>query len=386
MARAKVKAKKNIVVTASDLAKKYPGSGVAAKIVLPKENLIWIPSRCIPLNYAMGGGVPYGHILENFGEESSGKTLSALDFGYVTQTLGGEIIYNDGEQSFTADWAEKNGLDLGRIHLYNQTSVEYVSDWVADTALSIRSRLKSNEPILFIQDSLAALDCEANINSASIDAKAEMGNRAKAIYKMLRIRNQMFADLGITCIFINQLRKKVGAGMFEDPDTTPGGAAMKFYAHQRVGFYAGKQITNGSKTNKERWGVEVSIRLKKNKVAPPRPTFKADIYFNPESGKPIGFDRYAGLFDVLLQTETLTRSGSSIYLGDTKIASSEDRFYEKIEDDEELRGKLIRRSGINTISKTRKLLENQTKNLYPVTMAKVERQSATKEEMEDDDE
>ena len=239
MARAKEKPKKNIVLGSQDLAKKYPGSGVAASIVLPRENLIWIPSRCIPLNYAMGGGTPYGHICENFGEESSGKTLAALDFGYSTLSLGGEIIFNDAEQSFTADWAEKNGLNLKKIHLYNSTSVEYVSDWLADTALSIRSRLKSNEPILFIQDSLAALDCDANINSTSMDAKAEMGNRAKAIYKMLRIRNQMLAELGVTCIFINQLRKKVGAGMFEDPDTTPGGAAMKFYAHQRVGFYAG---------------------------------------------------------------------------------------------------------------------------------------------------
>ena len=385
MARAKEKPKKNIVLGSQDLAKKYPGSGVAASIVLPRENLIWIPSRCIPLNYAMGGGTPYGHICENFGEESSGKTLAALDFGYSTLSLGGEIIFNDAQQSFTADWAEKNGLNLKKIHLYNSTSVEYVSDWLADTALSIRSRLKSNEPILFIQDSLAALDCDANINSTSMDAKAEMGNRAKAIYKMLRIRNQMLAELGVTCIFINQLRKKVGAGMFEDPDTTPGGAAMKFYAHQRVGFYAGKQITNGSKTNKERWGVETSIRLKKNKVAPPRPTFKADIYFNPESGKPIGFDKYEGLFDVLLATDTITRSGSSVYLGNTKIATSEDCFYEKIEEDDDLRGKLIRRSGINTISKTRKLLESQTKNLYPVTMAKVEKQSSIKDEDEDDD-
>ena len=128
MARAKEKPKKNIVLGSQDLAKKYPGSGVAASIVLPRENLIWIPSRCIPLNYAMGGGTPYGHICENFGEESSGKTLAALDFGYSTLSLGGEIIFNDAQQSFTADWAEKNGLNLKKIHLYNSTSVEYVSD------------------------------------------------------------------------------------------------------------------------------------------------------------------------------------------------------------------------------------------------------------------
>ena len=101
----------------------------------------------------------------------------------------------------------------------------------------------TNEPILLVTDSMAALDCMENINSKMVDSKADMGNRAKAIYKMFRIRSEMLFKLGVCQIWINQLRKNLSAGMFQDPDTTPGGAAMKFYASQRIGFYGGKQIT-----------------------------------------------------------------------------------------------------------------------------------------------
>ena len=374
------------VSSSTTLASKYPGSGLASTICLLPDDTLWLPSRCLPLNYALGGGIPYGHKAEFFGEESSGKTLAALDFGYTCQALGGEIILNDAEQAFTIQWAEQNGLNPAKIHLWNSTSIEYISDWLADTMISVRSRLKNNEPILFILDSLAAVDCEANVNAGMIDAKAEMGNRAKAIYKMLRIRSQMMADLGVTGIFINQLRKKVGAGMFEDPDTTPGGGAMKFFAAQRVGFYAGKQITSGTKANKKRLGVETSIRLKKNKVAPPRPTFKADIYFNPEAGKPLGFDRYLGLLDILVSTEVVERRGSNVYFKDNMIARSEDRFNELIEEDAELRGKLIKRSGINTISRTRRKIEAAEGNLFPVKITAVKSQVNSEPEDDDEDE
>lgn len=218
MAVKKPKAKKDQVLSDAKIASKYPGAGLANKVSVEKDDQLWLPSRCLPLTYAMGGGIPYGRILEIFGEESSGKTVVAQDFGAVCQSMGGEIIWNDGEQAFTPFWAEQNGLDPKRIHLYNSTSVEWVSDWLADMAISIRSRLVNNEPIVFIQDSIAALDCEANINGSQIEAKAEMGNRAKAIYKMVRIRNEMLAELGVISIFINQIRKKVGATKWEDPD------------------------------------------------------------------------------------------------------------------------------------------------------------------------
>lgn len=356
------------------LAKKYYGLGKASEIAILPEDALWLPSRNIYLNYTMGGGIPYGKICEIFGGESSGKSLVAMDFGYCAQYLNGIVLWNDAEQAFDPHWAEQNGLDLDRVMLYPETSIEKISDWSADMAITYRSRLKNNEPILLVTDSTAALDCEANINAIQFDAKAEMGNRAKALYKYLRIRNQMFAELGITIIFINQLRKKVGATMFEDPDTTPGGDAMKFFASQRMAFFQKKQITEGTKDNKVWLGNEVSVRMKKNKVAPPRPTFTTEIYFNEEYGR-VGFSRYSNLSQLLIRTEAVKKieGKAGYYMGDKKIAKGKEDLEGVIEGDAELRRKLLRRSGVNTLSRTRKKMDklnNSGVNRYPVIIKK----------------
>lgn len=364
------------ILSSQQIKTKYPGAGLASEICFSPDNSLWLPSRCIPLTYKMGGGIPYGKILELYGMESSGKTLIALDFASVAQSLGGEVMINDAEMAFTKDWAIKNGLDPSKIHLYQETAVEPVSDWIMDTALSIRSRLTNNEPIVFIQDSIAALDCLANINSSQSDAKAEMGNRAKAIYKMVRIRNQMLSELGVISIFINQVRTnlKAAASRFSgvDPDTTPGGAAMKFYASIRVGVYAGRQIKEKVNGYEDRVGSETSVRIKKNKVAPPKPTFKAKMYFNPEYSKPLGLDRYFGFAEILISLGTVDRKpGSSlIYFNGELVARSEDGFDTKLAKDSKLRKALIEASGINTISKTRKAIEGISTNLFPIRTRK----------------
>jgi len=362
------------VLSDKELSNKYYNSGLASKIsVLPEESL-WLPSRNLYLNYTMGGGIPYGKICEIFGGESSGKSLVAMDFGYSAQYLGGIVLWNDAEQSFDPHWAIANGLQLDKTHIFNETSIELVSDWAADMTTTMRSRLKNNEPILLVHDSIAAFDCEANINSIQTDAKAEMGNRAKALYKYLRIRNQHFSELGIIVIFINQLRKRVGVTRFEDPDTTPGGEAMKFYAHQRLAFFRKKQIAPGTKTNKIWIGNEVSVRLKKNKVAPPKPSFITEIYFSEEHGK-VGFDRYSNLAELFERTGVILRKkGSSHYYFRNKvIANGRDNFQEMLESDPDLRRKLLRKSKINTISNVQKRLDDlkdREINRYPITIVK----------------
>lgn len=352
------KLKSGEVLSDNAMRKKYRGSGLASDISVMPEDSLWLPSRSLHLNYTMGGGIPYGKNCEIFGGESSGKSLVAMDFGYVAQYLGGIILWNDAEQSFDPGWFQKNGLSLDKIVLYNETAVERVSDWAADMAMTWRNKLKNNEPILLVVDSLAALDCEVNINSTQTDAKAEMGNRAKAIYRFLRTRNQMFSELGIIGIFINQLRQKVGASMFEDPDTTPGGNAMKFYAHQRMAFFRKKQITTGKGENKIWLGNEVSVRMKKNKVAPPRSSFTSEIYFNAEYGK-VGFNKYQGLAEILEDMNIVERAkgGSRYTYKGEVIANGHDNFQELLENDAEIRSKLIKESGINTVMKTKKQLD-----------------------------
>jgi len=368
------------LLSPTQLKTKYNGTGIASQVMLGPSDGLWLPSKNLTLNYTLGGGIPYGRQVEIYGSESSGKTLMALDFGGVAQSLGGVIMFNDAEQAWDPAWAMANGIDLDQVELWNETSIERLSDWLGDMSLYYRSRLRGNEPIVFICDSIAALDCDANINSNQSDAAAEMGNRAKAMYRMLRTRNQLIAELGIICIWINQLRSKVGASKYEDSDETPGGKAMRFYASQRIGVYAGKQVKAKVNGTEQRVGSETSVRIKKNKVAPPRETFTTNMYFNPEYDKePLGFDRYLGIADLLIKTGTLERSGAYYKFEGQSVAQGEASLITKIKSDPELRKKLITASGINTVSKTRAKIEATTKNLYPIS-------GASKTVLDDDDE
>lgn len=358
--------------TANELAKKYSNSGKASEILLSSEDSLWLPSSNIAINYTLGGGIPYGRILELYGEESSGKSLLAMDFAKCCQLLGGIVLYADAEATYDPYWNEVNGIDNDKVVLYQETAVESISDWIRDQALYYRSQLTSNEPILVILDSVAALDCLDNIDSVQTEAKAEMGNRAKAIYKMFRIRNQLFNELGVCFIAINQLRQKVGASQFQDPDTTPGGAALKFYASIRVGVYGGKQIKAKVNGMEERVGRLASIRIKKNKVAPPRPTLRTEVYFIEEYREP-GFHRYIGFPDILQRLGVLTKKGSRYYLKEEMVANGEAGLLKKIETDEKFRRTMIRKSKINTVSRMIAKLEKlQGNNQFPISAETVE--------------
>jgi len=355
-----------IVLSEKEMLKRY-GAGLASTICLPADNTLTLPSRILPLNYQMGGGIMYGKILELFGGESTGKSLMAKDFIVAAQSLGGVGLWADAESTFAPYWAEANGIDLSRLYLLpEENSVEVISDWQADMILTARSKLVNNEPIVLVTDSTAALECMDNINTSQVDSKAEMGNRAKAIYTMLRRRNKFYAKYGVEVIYINQLRQKVGASKYEDPDVTPGGAAMKFYASYRLGLYAGKQIKNN---NDEKIGQHVHCRVKKNKMSPPKERVTLDVYFTETNGM-LGYDRYAWLPEVLLKQEILERRQGRWYFKDKMLARGDEGMLRVLNEEEELRRKLIKRSGINTISKTRKKLESIDKNLYPLTVKK----------------
>lgn len=358
-------AKKVKIPSLRDMQKKFPGFTIASEA--DDTSAPWLPSRFHALNYILGGGIPYGKVLELFGSESGGKTLMAYDFAYCCQYLGGVVLWADAEQSFTNTWAETNSLDLSRVVVYRETAIEKISDWIASMSLYWRSQLTHNEPILLVLDSVSALDTEANINSEMTDAKADMGNRAKAIYKYFRIRNEMLYSLGITQIYINQLRTNLKAGMFENPDTTPGGAALKFYASQRIGLYGGKTLTQKIKGKERKVGKVTSIRTMKNKVAPPRFTIKASPLYNNPKYNEVGFDKLHYLDEVLIEEEIIEKSSGGVYkFGDQVIARGEEKFKRVLEENDELRRKLLRKAGINTLGATKKKLEKLTTNLYPI--------------------
>lgn len=362
------------------LRKKWADSDIASNIVLAEEDMLWLPSRFLAFNYQLGGGIPYGKILELYGEESSGKSLLALDFAYCCQRLGGQVLWADSEHSFTRSWSLLNGIELDRVELFREKAIERIADWSIDMLLYYRSILTNNEPILMVVDSIAALDCLANLNSEHVSDKADMGNRAKAMDKMLRTRNGRWEELGMSVILINQLRSNLKASKFQDPDTTPGGKATRYYASQRIGVYGGRQIKEKINDKERRVGVHTSIRVKKNKVAPPRQTIKAaPVYFHPECKHGIGFDKYFGLPDVLLERGIIKRKkgASRFYYRGAVLANGEDNLMELLIDDNKLRAKLIRKAGINTISATRKKIDKIEGNLFKVKQFKKEKDEET---------
>lgn len=296
------------------------------------------------------------------------NTLIAYNFAYACQQLGGKVIWVDAEQSWMNSWAEANGVDPSGVTVISDTRIEYVSDAIADIALYLRSQLTHNEPILLVVDSIAAMDCADNIDSKMADGKAEMGGRAKALYKYFRIRSELLGKLGVCQIYINQLRTALNVGFGKDNTTVTGGKALGFYASIRLAFYAGKTITVKVKGKERKAGKNVTIRVLKNKVAPPRPTIsKCPVYFNPKFHE-VGFDRYFGLEDVLVENDILEKNsgGTYKYRGAT-LCRGEEKFIKLMEEDAELRRKLLRAAEINTIGTTKKKIAKWgDTNLFPV--------------------
>lgn len=373
------------VPTLNELNRKY-GSLIKMKASEVEDHNLWLPSTFFALNHQWGGGIPFGKIAEVAGEESSGKSLIAYNFAYTCQQLGGHVIWVDAEQSWMNSWAEANGVDPDKVTVVNDTRIEYVSDVVADLAIYIRSQLTHNEPILLVVDSVAAMDCSDNIDAKMVEGKAEMGGRAKALYKYFRIRNELFYKLGVTQIYINQVRTALNVGFGKDNTTTTGGAALKFWASIRVAFFAGRSITVKSKGRERKAGKLVTLRVLKNKVAPPKPTIsKCPVYFNPKLHD-IGFDRYFYLDEVFAEEEVIEKANGGVikYKGE-KIARGEEKFRELIESNDDLRRKLLKRAGINTIGATRKKLESISINLFPVDGVEYESYNEA-EDNEDEDE
>lgn len=352
------------VPTQNEIMRKY-GSLITVASETSEVGLK-LPSTFYLFNDTIGGGVPFGKILEIVGEESSAKSLMAYNFAHVAQELGGWVIWIDAEQAWMNSWAEANGVDPTRVTVVNDTRIEVISDIIADLAIYHRSQLTHNEPILLVVDSIAALDCSDNIDAKMVDGKAEMGGRAKALYKYFRIRNELLYKLGITQVYINQMRTALNVGFGKDNTTSTGGAALKFYASIRLGFYAGKQITVKVNGKERRAGKVVTIRVLKNKVAPPKPSIKqCPVYFNPKYHE-VGFDKYFGLADVMIENEIITRNGSSYSFNGKVLCRGEENFNKLIAEDDKLRRKLLRAAEINTLGTTKKQLANIQENLFPV--------------------
>jgi len=366
------------LLSPSALDKKYVNSS-SGEITLPDEEDLWLPSRSLALNWQLGGGIPYGKMMELFGFESTGKSLLALDFCYAAQALGGRVLWGDAEFAWTPHWIRQNGVDPSLAEVLTSNTVEEYSDWHRDQIIYWRSKLTNNEPIVVVCDSIAALDCEENIGADAMGSKSQMGNRAKAIYRMYRERSFFYKEYGVVVIMVNQVRDKVGASIYEASDITPGGKATRFYASQRVGLIRSKQIKGKMVDGKfkddkkgKKMGQNIYLTIPKNKVAPPKENIKTQVYFRDDIYGYVGFSRYHGLPEILQELGVVTKGGSHYKYKGKSIANGEDDFLRKLIENKKMRKALIKKSGINTISKTQEKIDALTRNLYPVNVGKTQ--------------
>jgi recombination protein RecA len=374
--------KKQKVLSPEELKKKYGvSSATAQQVVVKNERMIRVPSRCLWLNYQLGGGFVYGRVHEIFGYESSGKTLLAKDVATVVQDLGGMVLWADAERAFDFEWAQANGMNLEQLVVYEGgNSVEGISDWSRDLSLAYRAQLTNNEPILLVIDSLAALETDEEIDGDQTDTKGYGMLRAKKINEFYRKRIDFFSRYGIIVVVINQVRKKINATLYEVAETTPGGDATKFYASIRIAINSstmirGKLTKKGFKIDKmdgEKVGRKVGVDVIKNKTSALQNRVKTEVYFKNLVHGYVGFNRYMGLPEIFERLGVITKKGSRYYYKEEMIVNGEEAFVKLLHEDDELRRKLVRKAKINTFSKTQELIQSFGKNLYPVKISKKE--------------
>ena len=281
------------------------------------EEVEVIPTGSVGLNAALGvGGYPRGRIIEIYGPESSGKTTLAIHAIAEAQKMGGIAAIIDAEHAFDRFYAQKLGVDIDNL-LISQPDC-------GEQALEIAEQLIRSSAIdIIVIDSVAALTPKAEIEGEMGDNK--VGLQARLMSQALRKLTSAISKTNTTCIFINQLREKIGV-MFGNPETTTGGNALKFYASVRLDIRRVSQLKEGE----DAIGNSVRVKIVKNKVAPPFRKAEFDIMFGE------GISRTGEIVDLGVQYGIIKKSGSFFSYNDTKLAQGRDRTKAVIADNPEL--------------------------------------------------
>lgn len=281
------------------------------------ENVEVIPTGSIGLDAALGvGGYPKGRIIEIYGPESSGKTTLAIHAIAESQKAGGIAAFIDAEHAFDRFYAAKLGVDVDNLWISQPDNGEQ--------ALEIADQLIRSSAIdIIVIDSVAALTPKAEIEGDMGDNK--VGLQARLMSQALRKLTSTISKTNTTCIFINQLREKIGV-MFGNPETTTGGNALKFYASVRIDIRGSQAIKNGD----EVIGKQTKVKVVKNKVAPPFRRAEFDIMFGE------GISRAGEIIDLGADLGIIKKSGSWFSYNETKIAQGRDAAKQVILDNPEL--------------------------------------------------
>ena len=322
-AKAAIPAEKlNALRAAMDKIEKNYGKGAIMKLGDDQvEEIAVIPTGSIGLNAALGvGGYPRGRVIEIYGPESSGKTTLAIHAIAEAQKAGGIAAIIDAEHAFDRFYAEKLGVDVENLWISQPDSGEQ--------ALEIAEQLiRSSAVDIVVIDSVAALTPKAELEGDMGDSK--MGLQARLMSQALRKLTATISKTNTTCIFINQLRDKLGV-MFGNPETTTGGNALKFYASVRLDIRRISQIKDGE----EVIGNQTRVKVVKNKVAPPFRRAEFDIMFGE------GISRAGEIVDLGVEKGIIKKSGSWFSYNDTKLGQGRDATKKCIQDNPELADEL----------------------------------------------
>ncbi len=281
------------------------------------EQVDVIPTGSIGLNVALGvGGYPRGRIIEIYGPESSGKTTLAIHAIAEAQKKGGIAAFIDAEHAFDRFYAAKLGVDVDNLLISQPDNGEQ--------ALDIAEQLIRSAAIdIIVIDSVAALTPKSEIEGDMGENK--VGLQARLMSQALRKLTSAISKTSTCCIFINQLREKIGV-MFGNPETTTGGNALKFYASVRLDIRSGQPIKNGD----EAIGKPTKVKVVKNKVAPPFRRAEFDIMFGE------GISHTGEIVDLGVNLNIIKKSGSWFSYNDTKLAQGRDATKQVIADNPEL--------------------------------------------------
>ncbi|MBO6018777.1 MAG: recombinase RecA [Prevotella sp.] len=281
------------------------------------ENVEVIPTGSIALNDALGvGGYPKGRIIEIYGPESSGKTTLAIHAIAEAQKAGGIAAFIDAEHAFDRFYAQKLGVDVDNLYISQPDNGEQ--------ALEIADQLIRSAAIdILVVDSVAALTPKKEIEGDMGDSA--VGLHARLMSQALRKLTATISKTNTTCIFINQLREKIGI-MFGSPETTTGGNALKFYASVRLDIRKVTSIKDGDNII----GNLVRVRVVKNKVAPPFRKAEFEITFGE------GISKIGEILDLGVENGIIAKSGSWFSYGSQKLAQGRDATKELLKDNPEL--------------------------------------------------
>jgi recombination protein RecA len=308
---------KALQLTMDKIEKSY-GKGTVMKLGdSPVVSISSISSGSISLDHALGiGGFPRGRIVEIYGPESSGKTTLAIHAIAEAQKAGGIAAFIDAEHAFDSTYAKKLGVDIDNLLVSQPDNGEQ--------ALEITENLiRSGAIDIIIIDSVAALTPKSEIEGEMGDSK--MGLQARLMSQALRKLAGTINKTGCCCIFINQLREKIGI-MFGNPETTTGGNALKFYSSVRLDIRRISQIKDGDSVT----GNRARVKVVKNKLAPPFRQAEFDIVYGE------GISKTGEIIDLAVDHNIIKKAGSWFSYGDTKLGQGRDAVKNLLIDNPEL--------------------------------------------------